>query len=268
MKNKRRLVFVFFLLTIFSQFAIGQTKIFMKKEGGVFTIPCTVNGLRLKFIFDTGASTVTISLTEALFMLKNGYLKESDIKGSSLSELANGQITENTKIVLHDIEFSGLILYNVEASVIHELGAPLLLGQTAMKKIGTFQFDPTNGVLTILNGKKTSINTSNEQQNLYPSNWTVQANLNKFNTGVKSTAPEEFQNIVFKKKGLNKLALKEISETGEITEIIPIEKGQIYVIERNVISVYNPEDFGNYYFYYVYYNGYLGFVENKFLDEY
>ncbi|MGB4848512.1 MAG: retroviral-like aspartic protease family protein [Saprospiraceae bacterium] len=138
----------------------GQTTIAMKKEGGVFTIPCTVNGLKLKFIFDTGASDVSISLTEALFMLKNDYLNNSEILGSSFAQLANGEITENTKIILRNIEFGGLKINNVKASVVHELAAPLLLGQTAMAKLGKFQLDPNTGLLTILNGPNNSINTT------------------------------------------------------------------------------------------------------------
>lgn len=46
--------------------ALSQTVIQMKRQGGVSIIPCKVNGLQLSFIFDTGASDVTISLTEAL----------------------------------------------------------------------------------------------------------------------------------------------------------------------------------------------------------
>jgi hypothetical protein len=36
----------------------NKTKISMNKEGGVYVVPCKVNGLPLKFIFDTGASDV------------------------------------------------------------------------------------------------------------------------------------------------------------------------------------------------------------------
>ena len=76
----------------------------MKKENGVYTTPCVVNGLRLRFIFDTGASNVSLSLTEAIFMLKNGYLNESDLHGSSYSQIANGDIVENTSVTLNEIE--------------------------------------------------------------------------------------------------------------------------------------------------------------------
>jgi len=38
-----------------------------------------VNGLSLKFIFDTGASAISLSKSEAVFMLKSGYLSVDDI---------------------------------------------------------------------------------------------------------------------------------------------------------------------------------------------
>lgn len=49
----------------------------MEKKGGVYKVPCKINGLTLKSVFDTGASDVSISLTEALFMYKNDYLQET-----------------------------------------------------------------------------------------------------------------------------------------------------------------------------------------------
>jgi clan AA aspartic protease (TIGR02281 family) len=154
-----------FALLIFSIVSNGQTTIIMQKEGGVFTIPCTVNGLKLKFIFDTGASDVSISLTEALFMLKNGYLTANEIYGSSYSQIANGDITENTKILLKKIEFAGFTLYNVTATVIHSTTAPLLFGQSAMAKLGKFQIDPNNGTLTVMNSLNSSYDYSNPSSN-------------------------------------------------------------------------------------------------------
>jgi len=45
----------------------------MEKVNGVYTIPCKVNGIDMRFILDTGASNVTISLTEAKFLIKQIY---------------------------------------------------------------------------------------------------------------------------------------------------------------------------------------------------
>jgi clan AA aspartic protease (TIGR02281 family) len=120
----------------------AQTKILMEKKGGVYLVPCKINGLPLNFIFDTGASDVSISLTEALFMLKDGkYLKKEDIGDDVYHGLANGDVAIGTKLNLREIEFGGLKLYNVEASIVHELSAPLLLGQSVISRLGKIEMD-------------------------------------------------------------------------------------------------------------------------------
>ena len=59
------------ILLLASSLLQAQIHIEMREENGVYTAPCKVNGLQLRFIFDTGASDVSISLTEAVFMIKN-----------------------------------------------------------------------------------------------------------------------------------------------------------------------------------------------------
>ncbi len=151
----KRISFLLMTLGLISNNVYAQTRIIMQKEGGVYTVPCKVNGLPLKFIFDTGASNVTISLTEALFMFKNGYLNKDDIYGSSYAQLANGDFTENTEILLKVIEIADLKLKNVRASIVHELNAPLLLGQTAIEKLGKIQLDG-NELIIYKNGYKSN----------------------------------------------------------------------------------------------------------------
>jgi len=124
----------------------------MKSIGGVSVIPCKVNGLNLNFIFDTGASNVSISMTEATFMLKNGYLSLNDIIGSNKFSDANGNISEGVIINLKEIEIGGVKLFNVIASVVKNDKAPLLLGQSAIKKLGQIKFDLKENTITILSG--------------------------------------------------------------------------------------------------------------------
>lgn len=121
-----------------------------RKYGGTFTIACKVNDLPLNFIFDTGASDVSISMTEALFMFKNGYLSEKDITGTEYYSIANGEIQEGTTINLKKLEFGEFVLYNVRASISNELKAPLLLGQSALSKLGKIVIDYSEETLTII----------------------------------------------------------------------------------------------------------------------
>ena len=119
------------------------------KAGGVTKVDCTINSLPLKFIFDTGAADVTISKVEANFMYKNGYLDARDVVGKKAFLDATGDISVGTTIILKEIEFGGLVLHDVRASVVDTQNAPLLLGQTVLQRLGKIEIDNANRVLKI-----------------------------------------------------------------------------------------------------------------------
>ena len=102
----------------------------------------------MEFIFDTGASTVSISITEALFLYKSGKLAKSDILGSEFFSDANGDISEGTKIILRKIKIGNKIITDVQASIVHNSQAPLLIGESALQKLGKITFDTKNSTLT------------------------------------------------------------------------------------------------------------------------
>lgn len=150
--KKKLLLFLFYFFSSLHCFC--QTKIAMEKQGNVYYLTGKVNGLPMKFIFDTGASKVCLSLTEAYFMLKNDYIKETDLGEKEYSQIANGDFVENTKVILHNIEIGGIIIKDVEAVISNSLDAPLLLGQSAIQKLGPIQLD--GNMLVIANGSNPS----------------------------------------------------------------------------------------------------------------
>lgn len=119
------------------------------KEGNVCKVKCTINNLPLHFIFDTGASNVSISSVEATFMLKNDYLAVSDIIGRQNYMTADGNITEGTVINLRDVKLGNIHLNDIKASVVKNQSAPLLLGQSVFSKLGKIEIDNDNKVLRI-----------------------------------------------------------------------------------------------------------------------
>lgn len=126
------------------------SEIEMKKMySGTYEIPCQVNGLPLKMIFDTGASDVTISSVEASFMFKNGYLSGKDVKGKTHYMTASGDIHEGTVLKLKEVKLGDAVLRNIEASVVGNQKAPLLLGQSVLEKFGTITIDNINSKLKI-----------------------------------------------------------------------------------------------------------------------
>jgi clan AA aspartic protease (TIGR02281 family) len=149
---KKYILLILLMICLVNSNLFSQTVIKMKRDGGISIIPCKVNGLNLNFIFDTGASNVSLSMTEATFMLKNGYLSESDILGTNKFSDATGKISEGVIINIKEIEIAGLKLYNVKASIVTNNKAPLLLGQSAIGKLGKIQLDLEQNTLTILSG--------------------------------------------------------------------------------------------------------------------
>ena len=119
------------------------------RHGGVTQVKCSVNGLPLHFIFDTGAADVTISRVEATFMFKNEYLSSSDVIGKARYMDANGDISVGTVLNIKKITFGGLELENVRASVVESNNAPLLLGQSVLNRLGKIEIDYDRSVLKI-----------------------------------------------------------------------------------------------------------------------
>ena len=136
------------------EFVMETMEVPFTKDGGVTKVRCTINELPLHFVFDTGAADVTISMTEANFMLKNDYIKPSDIIGSARYMDANGYISEGTVINLRKVDFGGLELDNVRASVISNQKAPLLLGQSVLGRLGSIEIDNPGMKLKITRRKR------------------------------------------------------------------------------------------------------------------
>lgn len=137
-----------------SAYELKVEEISFTKEGGVCKVKCVINGLPLHFIFDTGATDVSISSVEATFMAKNDFLSSSDIIGKQNYQTADGNITEGTIINLKDVKLGSLHLNNIKASVVRNQAAPLLLGQSVLSKLGKIEIDNTKKVLRITHKQK------------------------------------------------------------------------------------------------------------------
>ena len=149
MKRVVQLLFFLNCLFVACPYCNAQTIIQMEEYSGVYRIPCKVNGAKMKLIFDTGADKVCLSLSMAEYLFDNDFLSKDDIKGSGSSAVADGSIVDHIKINIKDIEIQGMHLRNVEAVVIDGQNAPLLLGQSAIKKLGGFSISGNKLIIGI-----------------------------------------------------------------------------------------------------------------------
>lgn len=168
----KKIFFAAALLT-FCHFSFSQTSVYVQKENGIFQVPCKVNGISMDFIFDTGASTVSISKTEANFLIKQNLLKPEDFIGVEEYQTANGEIVRGEIINLTTIQINDLVLENVKATIIPTQNAPLLLGQNVISKLGGVEI---NGNRLTIHSKENTINFENETN----SNQYLETKFNEF----------------------------------------------------------------------------------------
>jgi len=123
----------------------GKTVIKMENDHGVKYVWIEINGLRLKFIFDTGASSICISSAEATVLYRQGTLNKEDVLDVEYFQDATGKISAGTKINLRTVKIGDRLLKNIEATVIDNTEAPLLLGQSALERFGKISIDNKKG---------------------------------------------------------------------------------------------------------------------------
>lgn len=121
-----------------------------KSPSGTYDIPVELNGvLKISFIFDSGASDVTISPDIALTLIKTGTITDNDFIGKQQYRFANGATATSEVFILHEIKIGDYKIKNVRASISNSINAPMLLGQSMLQRIGKFTIDNTNHTLTI-----------------------------------------------------------------------------------------------------------------------
>jgi hypothetical protein len=118
----------------------AQTVVKMEQVGGVFTVPCKVNGLELKFVPNTVNPDVSISLETASEMLKDGYLYEKDL---------TGPIQVGSEINLSIIEIGAHFVYNTKAVVVGDLQFPLIIGKKILDQLGNIDLNYATSDLII-----------------------------------------------------------------------------------------------------------------------
>lgn len=118
---------------------------------GVFEISALINNvLKISLILDTGASEVSISPDVALTLFKAKTISENDWLPGKYYQFADGSIGKSDRFIIRNLTIGNFILKDIETSISNSIEAPLLLGQSALKKLGRIQIDYINKEFKIL----------------------------------------------------------------------------------------------------------------------
>jgi aspartyl protease family protein len=122
----------------------------LKFQNGVYLVPIKLNNtLSMDFILDLGAADVSISPDIFLVLYRAGTIQESDFIGSQIYQFADGSTAKSSVFNIKSIQIGDKELKNIRASISNSLSAPLLLGQSALKKFDSYRIDNYQKLLII-----------------------------------------------------------------------------------------------------------------------
>lgn len=137
------LIVLFFLPTN----TLGQNRIKLVEKDGVLYFPCKINGIQLDYIFDTGASVVTINDSIYRSMILKDLISSQDSIGKEKFQDASGNFQECITFNIRKIELGNMVLENIKGAVLSNNNSPLLFGQSALKQLGKYNLDIQNKML-------------------------------------------------------------------------------------------------------------------------
>jgi aspartyl protease family protein len=119
----------------------------LQHEGNCYLIPVEVNGIPMKMILDTGASTIVISSIEYEFLRKQKLI--SDSVQQAESSIANGDTIKCFSTKISNITLGGEEIKDVECIIMENPSAPLLLGMNVLNKLGHISIDYGRNLLIL-----------------------------------------------------------------------------------------------------------------------
>ena len=138
-------------LSLGSEIERRENTINLKTQGGVYLLKAKLNGIldNQEFIFDTGASDVTITPDVFLVLYRSGTIKDSDFIGSGTYKLADGSYVKSSRFILSEMKIGDIVLNDIEVSISNSIQAPMLFGQSAISKLGKYKIDFKEGLLIL-----------------------------------------------------------------------------------------------------------------------
>jgi predicted aspartyl protease len=119
-------------------------------QNGVYQLPINLNNvMTLNFILDLGASDVSISPDVFLVLYRAGTIDESDFIGTETYRFADGSTAKSSVFNLKILKIGDIEIKDVRASISNNVSSPLLLGQSALKKLPSYKIDNQKNKLII-----------------------------------------------------------------------------------------------------------------------
>ena len=130
-----------FPLSLLGQSQSPRSLVYLANKDGDFVLNLDVNGIPTKFLLDTGATTVALSLADALAAGMN----QTELVFEARAATANG-VARAAPVKLHEIRLGGFLVHDLPAAVIEGLDVSLL-GMGLLRRFQSFEM--RSGKVTI-----------------------------------------------------------------------------------------------------------------------
>ena len=118
-----------------------ESRVLLASRNGILVAPVVLNNsVKMDFFVDSGATDVSISAELFSRMRRSRAIADSDITGSRQFVNADGEKSPSTTFVLRSLKGGTVEVTRVEASGAPQ-GAPLLLGQSFLKRFKSWSID-------------------------------------------------------------------------------------------------------------------------------
>ena len=126
-----------------------KERIPLTRSEGVYSVPVHLNGVMwAQFTVDSGAADVMLRMDVAQALLNSGTLRREDFLSGANYRYADGSRTHNQRFLLRTLQIGNRVLRDVACAVSTQ-HASMLLGQSALEKLGKFSFDYTRQELVL-----------------------------------------------------------------------------------------------------------------------
>lgn len=120
------------------------TEIKFKREQQKFVLGCKLNGIDITCQLDTAATTGTISVADAMFLTKYGFIQTREWSQDPYKDK-----TESTIVTIRELEIEGIKVKGLMMKVVNDIYAKLQLSKNDIAKFGNISVNNQRNVLLI-----------------------------------------------------------------------------------------------------------------------
>jgi clan AA aspartic protease (TIGR02281 family) len=119
-------------------------------NSGIYEVNVSLNNvLKIDMVFDTGASEVYFTPDVVLTLFKTKTITEDDLLEGAMFMDANGNVNKSARFNLKSMQIGNIKLVNIPCAVSSNVNGANLLGLSALRKLGKFEFDFNQAIIKV-----------------------------------------------------------------------------------------------------------------------